>query len=285
MKDFFDIFTVERLFGTIFEINIFNSIAEKLSENLFSSSGKFGPMLGAVQSCYNMVYPIAVMLIFIYFIVAMIDKVASETFTPEQAWKTFALLLGTKVLIEHGFELIQLLFNIGLSISAQFANLRNSGADFVVTEEQIKELVENAKDNITFLPKFMRGFILWIAVCPLALIPNLMNLGVSVIVYSRIIEIYLRAVYMPVALADVFHGGLQSGGWRALRSFLAVSLQGATILVISIIYGQLAASMVNHYGATGEFWPFMGGTIAIQASALMLMFKSLNLTKEVLGVA
>ena len=121
MKDFIDLFSVERLFGTIFEINIFNSIAEKLSENLFSSSGKFSPMLGAVQACYNMVYPIAVMLIFIYFIVTMIDKVASDTFTPEQAWKTFALLLGTKVLIEHGFELIQLLFNIGLSISAQFA--------------------------------------------------------------------------------------------------------------------------------------------------------------------
>lgn len=281
---FGDFFTLKGILAIVFQVNIFDNIVEKLSDNLLSDGGKFSGALGAIQVCYNMVFPIATMLLFVYFLLALVDKVSSETFTWEQLWKLFAMLLGTKILIEEGFQLLQLLFSIGLSMSQKVSEIFQTTDNIAVTDEQIEELINIAIENMD-VPKFLRRLLLWMMMLPLCLLPALTSIAISVIVYARVIEIYLRTVYMPIALADFFHGGVQSNGWRSIKGFLAVSLQGATILVISIIYSNLSAALLSNYGGADHFLAFVGGTAALQFSAIALMFKSLNLTKEMLGVA
>ena len=106
---------------------------------------------------------------------------------------------------------------------------------------------------------------------------------VKIICYTRLIEIYIRAAFAPIAFSDFFHNGFQGGGWRFLKSFLAVCLQGAVILCIGAIFGALMPVIFNLGGDT-TFFSAMGRYFAILAAAVMLMFKSLSLTKEFVGV-
>ena len=84
-------------------------------------------------------------------------------------------------------------------------------------------------------------------------------------------------------MSDFFHSGLHGSGWRYLKSFLAVALQGALILVIGMIYSALFKGLI--LDQTDNLLLFLGKYIIIYASAVMLMFKSLPLSKELVGVS
>ncbi len=284
ISNFLEFFTLEGLFKKIFQVDMFGTITDLLSDNLFSPASNFGPILNLINTLFDMIRPVAVMLLFVYFMVSLVDRVASETFTWEQLWRLFCMLLATKLLIDHGLTLIENLYGIGLSLTNSFSGLRAPGSDFAITDQQITELLDQIKSQMGWLPiRFLMEILLWVMLLIPALISWLMKLSVSVIVYSRIIEVYLRAVFMPAAISDVFHGGLQSTGGRYIKSFFAVCLQGPMIIIISIIYSQLSVILTQSYGQSGDFFAFYTILMAIQASAIMLMFKSLSLTKEVLG--
>lgn len=283
--NFFEFFTLEGLIKIIFQSNSFSEITDLMSINLFSPSGQFGGILNVIRAMYNTVFPVAVMLLFIYFMLAMIEKCSNDTFSWEQMWKLFAALLASKIIIEHGFEILEYLFSVGLSIVNSFSGLRSPGSEFALGEEEIQEILETLNSNMAWVFTFLRNILIWIALLIPALVAFIMKSCIFVICFSRIAEIYVRVVLTPVALSDFFHGGMQSAGWRYLKSFLAISLQGAMIIVIAMVYEQLMAVMLGNYAQDHEFWKFFSISMIMQASSIMLMFKSLNLAKEVLGVA
>ena len=283
--NFFDFFTLEGLVKIIFQTNSFREITDLMSINLFSPSGQFGGILSLIRGMYNIVFPAAVMLLFIYFMLAMIDKCSNDTFSWEQMWKLFAALLASKILIEHGFEILEYLFSVGLSIVRSFSDLRSPGSEFTLGKEEIKEILDTLNNNMNWVFTFLRNILIWVALLIPALVAFVMKASIFVICFSRIAEIYVRVVLTPIALSDFFHGGMQSAGWRYLKSFLAISLQGAMILVIALVYEQLMEVMLSNYAQDHAFWKFFSISMILQASSIMLMFRSLALSKEVLGVA
>lgn len=259
--------------------DIFSSIYETLSQNLFGA-GDYSAALNVVKTLNNAIIPLALMLMFIYFMIAVVDKLSSENFTWEQLWRQMAMLLAAKYLMEHGFELLEIFFNIGMALAAKFDGLGST----LVAEAALdtEALIEGFHDSIgSFLPDFIVKIIMFIYLLIPWLFSWIMRLCVGVICYSRVIEIYARATFAPVAIADFFHSGLHGSGFRFLKSFLAVSLQGAMILVIAMIFSSLFGSItVNE----ANLFKFIGKYLAFYAAALMMMFKSLSLTKEVIGV-
>lgn len=264
--------------------DIFNSIFETLTINLFSDGGTYSVALGYVRSLHeSVIKPLAIMLMFIYFIIALVDKFSSENFTWEQLWRQLAMLLAAKFLIEHGFELLELLFDIGMTLTANIQESTGYYGDTTGEVENAKEIINSFREGMgaTGIFKTLADLVMILFLIFPWLFSWIMRLCVSIICYTRVIEIYIRAAFAPVALSDFFHSGLQGAGWRFLKSFLAVCLQGAMILVIAVIFSalikQIAADDQN-------LFTFIGKYIAFFASAIMLMFKSLSLTKELIGV-
>lgn len=270
---------LESMLNEICGSNLFADIYETLSVNLFSGGGAFGAAYSVVHSIYNSVMSIGIMLLFVYFVLALVDKMSSDNFTWEQLWRQFALLLAGKYVMENGFQILELLFNIGMATAARISALGNPSVS------------ETAIDAATIIDEFTGSFSGFLAVIakPIMMIYLLvpwllawiMKLCVSIICYSRVIEIYARATLAPIALSDLFHSGLNGAGWRYLKIFLAVALQGALILIIGIIYAAVFQSLVMD---GGNWFKFLGKYIVIYASAVMLMFKSLGLAKELVGV-
>ena len=107
---------------------------------------------------------------------------------------------------------------------------------------------------------------------------------IKLVMYSRVMEIYLRTVAAPLALADFYHGGLQSAGFRYLKTLLAFAIQGALILIITTIYSILVATVVpTGFDGLFAFFKVYGLYFAFMASAVMLMFRSITIAKEIVG--
>lgn len=270
---------VDYLLNQIFGEGLFTSIFETLNKNLFATSGDYATARNFAANLYSsVVMPVALMLLCIYFLIALVDKFSSENFTWEQMVRQMCMFLVGFYLIDKGFELLQLMFDLGLNFLKDIGGPSSDGA-MSLTEDVIKEFKDEKFHSVKIISDVLK-------VCYL-LIPwiltFLLRLCVKIICYTRLIEIYVRAAFAPIAFSDFFHHGFQGAGWRFLKSFLAVCLQGAVILCIAMVYTSLVPVMFSTSGGA-TFAAMLGRYIAILAAACMLLFKSLSLTKEFLGV-
>lgn len=69
---------LESMLNQICGANLFSSIYETLSVNLFSSGGAFGTAYNVVHAIYNTIMSIGVMLLFVYFIAGVGKSVVNR---------------------------------------------------------------------------------------------------------------------------------------------------------------------------------------------------------------
>lgn len=275
---------LQNMFEQVFGIDLMYEISDSLQKNLFSTTGDFSTAFAMVKALYdNVVVPVALMLMVIYFLIGLMDKMTSENFTWEQMARQFCMLLASFFLINYGLDILDKLFQIGLIFVGDattavegFLGGLGGGADANALYENFKDEVklgdiEIFNNIIRFAYLLLPWALSWI-----------LGLCVKIIVYSRVIEIYLRAAYAPIALSDFFQNGFQGAGWSSLKSFLAICLQGAFIFGIAALFTALSDVVWDSPSFTG-FFASMGVHLALLCSAVMLMFRSLSLAKEMVG--
>ncbi len=274
---------LESMINDICGSDIFTSIYETLSVNLFSSGGKYAMVLSVIRVVYNIIMPVGVYLMFIFFLLALVDKLSSDTFTWEQLWRQLALLIGAKVLMENGFQILETLFGVGMAVLGKISSAAST--DIAEVTVDTAEMIEEFGNSVGGLAKVsvFRDIIMFVYLLIPWALSWLMRLMVSVVCYSRVIEIYVKAAFAPVALSDFMYSGVQGSGWRWLKSFFASCLQGAIIFLIAVVFSALFQTI--SIDATGNIFKFLGAYLAFYASAVVLMFKTLPLAKEIVGAA
>lgn len=279
---------LEGMVNDIIGVDLFETIYETLNVNLFSADSDlniFSHAYDIVREIYETgVQPVAVMLLFIYFMLAVVDKLSSENFTWEQLWRQMAMLLGSKFLIDHGFDIMEILFNIGVNFAY---NVSESGAaEAIDTGMTATEMLTTFQTSLGLdkgILKILAPIIMFMYLLIPWIFSFILGMAVKIVCYTRVVEIYLRAAFAPIALTDFFHSGFQGTGWRFLKSFFACCLQGAFILAIAVIYSVLMNSAFEQFGDSLSFWESIGLFLSIGCASVMLMFKSLGLAKEMLG--
>ena len=281
----------EGMLNDICGSDLFNSVSKTLQYDIFGER-RFSSAVNIVKSISDdVVVPIATMLICIYFLLNVIDKMTSENFTWEQLARVMVMLVVGKFLIENSFEILTKLYDIGLEIVKMVVTELGTGdkhnADVNVAMDAYKQMKEDKNGLMKVLWDIVMMFILlfpW-------LLSWIMRLIVKIICYTRIIEILVRAAFSPIALSDFFQNGLAGSGWRWLKNFFAVCLQGVIIMAIALLYSAVLGGIMDSelmLTADEHFWDFglfqfIGIWLALSASAIMLMFRSLALSKEILG--
>jgi len=266
---------IEGMFKTVFGVDLVTDIKNTIVGNNLFSNADYAEAASVVGTIYNLIQTAALLLMFIYFLIAIVDKVSSEHFTADMALRQFCMFIASFFLINHGMTILIALSDFGMAmlgaISGELENLA------VETTELYNNFLEDTKltgvdiiDNIARL-----GYLL----LPWAF-SWLLGMCVKIIIYTRVIEIYIRAAFAPIAFSDFFQHGFQGAGWRHLKNFLAVSIQGAVIYVIAVIFTNLSG-VIFQPGA--DWLEAMGMYFAFLAAAVMLMFRSLSLSREFVG--
>ena len=102
---------------------------------------------------------------------------------------------------------------------------------------------------------------------------------IFVIVYGRMIEIYLMVSLAPIPFSTFGNREQSQVGQNYLRSLFAIGFQGFLILVCVGIYAVLIQSVAFSQDVIASLWGVVGYTVLLCFS----LFKTSSVAKSILG--
>lgn len=117
-----------------------------------------------------------------------------------------------------------------------------------------------------WLQSFVVGITMWaLTIC------------IFIIVYGRMIEIYLVTSIAPIPMATMVNQEWGQMGQNYLRSLLALAFQGFLIIVCIAIYAVLVQNMLIDDNISTAIWMCMGYTVLL----CFTLFKTSSLSKSI----
>lgn len=204
---------------------------------------------GAVQA-------IALALLVLFFVVGMVKTCGSFTDVkkPEHALKLFVRFALAKGAITYGMELMLALFNIVQGIITTIMNTSgiSTSTETVLPPEMITTIESCG---------FFESIPLWAVTLIGGLFITIMAFILIMTVYGRFFKLYMYAALAPIPLSTFAGEPSQNVGKSFIKSYCAVCLEGAVIVLGCIIFSLFAASppVVNpDAAAVTQVWAYIG---------------------------
>ena len=160
------------------------------------------------------------------------------------------------LILSNTFNIVMAVFDVSQSVIASAAGIvtgaTNITPDMLADLEMTLEMMELGSLLGLFLQSFLIKFTM------LAL-----NILIFVIVYGRMIEIYLLTSLAPIPVATLSNRELGTMGQNYLRSLFAVGFQGMLILVCVAIYAVLIQGIATSGDPIGAIWGCIGYTVLL----------------------
>ena len=117
---------------------------------------------------------------------------------------------------------------------------------------------------------------LWLQATIVRLTMNALNICIFIIVYGRMIEIYLVTSIAPIPMATAMYREWGQMGQNYLRSLFALGFQGFLIIICVAIYAVLVQNMIVDTNISTAIWSCMGYTVLL----CFTLFKTGSLAKS-----
>ena len=192
-------------------------------------------------------------------------------------WLFFKWIIKTFIavtILSNTFNIVMAVFDVAQSVVAQSAGLVQGTTDIS------PNLVANMQATIEqmelgpLLGLWLQSFVVHHTMTAL-------NIFIFVVVYGRMIEIYMLTSLAPLPFATVVNRDLGHMGHNYFRSLMAIGFQGLLIIVCLAIYAVLIRSIAAA-GGTDIFetiWTAIGCTVLL----CFTLLKTGSLAKAVFG--
>jgi hypothetical protein len=244
--------------------NALNTWNEKLAEiwqpiTQSPESFKGGGIWDVVVSINGALKAIGFALLVLFFLIGVVKTCGSftEIKRPEQALKLFMRFIIAKSVVSYGLDLMMALFRIVQGIISTAMSTAGSAAQTAVS---MPEEMDSAIRSLTFLES--------IPAWAVSLLGSLFIIVLSFImimsVYGRFFKLYLYTAIAPIPLS-AFAGEPSSNISKSfLKSYAAVCLEGAIIVLACIIFSVFASSppaVPEGASPVTMVWSYMGELI------------------------
>lgn len=241
--------------------NALNTWNEKMAEiwQLITQSPeqfKDGSIWSVILNIHGALQAIGIALLVLFFVVGVMKTCGSfaEVKKPEHALKLFIRFALAKGAVTYGLELMLALFNIVQGIIATIVKSAGFGttADTVLPSE-----IVTAIEDCTFMDLMP----LWAVSLIGSLFITVLSFIMMMSVYGRFFKLYLYTAIAPIPLSTFAGSPSQSVGISFIKSFAAVCLEGAIIVLGCIIFSFFASSppVVNpDAAAVTMVWSYVG---------------------------
>lgn len=241
--------------------NALNTWNEKLAEiwQLITQSPenfKGGTIWGVIVNIHGALQAIGLALLVLFFVVGVMRTCGSlaETKRPETALKLFIRFALAKGVVTYGLELMMALFRIIQGVISTIMNAAGFGAaQQTVLPAEIVTAVEDCG--------FFESIPLWAVTLIGGLFVTVLSFIMIMTVYGRFFKLYLYTAIAPVPLSTFAGEPTQNVGKSFLKSYAAVCLEGAIIVLACIIFSLFAATppVVNpDAAAVMMVWSYVG---------------------------
>jgi len=120
---------------------------------------------------------------------------------------------------------------------------------------------------------------LWFQTLFIGITMHALNIVIFIIVYGRMIEIFLMTSLAPIPLATLSNREFGGMGQNYFKALCAIGLQGLLILVCVGIYAVLVQGIATSGNPIGAVWTVIGYTVLL----CFTLFKTGSVAKSILG--
>ena len=265
--------------------------------------------------------PLAAIIAFVCWVIGLYELLVQDRLTPETLVKSLARFGVVFVLSDNTFTIYTFIKGFGKGLNEDFmgvftttgtgaaldagntikvTTLQESLAELATPEGFISSTLLNAVTMAggTWILPLVYAIIIAI---PILLFAGAYYLTICLIQCSRLIELEIRAMFLPISFALLADDGWRGAGGRYIKKFVAICCQGviliglggmAQTLMMTVIKNECSelfcGSMVQLLDNLANLDPggiFIGICMmwGVGIAIISLMFKSINLVNEVFG--
>lgn len=183
-------------------------------------------------------------------------------------FKTAAAIL----ILSNTWNIVMAVFDVSQSVINDAGGLIAGNTDITV---DMMNTLETTLEGMNIGPLIS----LWLQTIFIGFTMKAIGIVIFIIVYGRILEIYMVSSLAPVPMATMVNRETGHMGQNYLKSLCAVGFQGLLILVCVGIYAKLVQSIAISGDPIGAIWQVVGYTVLL----CFTLFKTGSLAKSILG--
>ena len=242
-------------------LDTWNSKLAEIWQILTQSPENFkgGGIWQVIVQIHGALQAIGYALLVLFFVVGVVKTCGSftEVKRPEHALKIFIRFAIAKGVVTYGLELMMALFNIIQGVTSTIMQTAGFGStEDTVLPDEIIEAVEDCG--------FFESIPLWAVTLIGGLFITVLSFIMIMSVYGRFFRLYLYTAIAPIPLSSFAGEPSQNIGRSFLKSYAAVCLEGAIVVLACIIFSLFASSppVVNpDAAAVTMVWSYIGELI------------------------
>lgn len=267
--------------------NALNTWNSKLAEiwNLVTQTPetfKGGAIWNVIKNIYGGMQAIGLALLVLFFVIGVMKTCGSltEVKKPEHALRLFIRFAVAKIVVTYGMDLMLSLFKISQGIVSKIMTISNitSSTNSALPTAMIKAIEDCG---------FFESIPLWAVTLIGGLVVTVLSFIMIMSVYGRFFKLYLYTAIAPIPLSTFAGEPVQNIGKSFLKSYAAVCLEGAIIVLSCIIFSLFASTppVVNSdAAAVTQVWTYIGELVFNMLVLVGTIKMSDRVVREMMGL-
>ena len=265
-------------------LDTWNSKLAEIWQILTQSPENFkgGGIWQVIVQIHGALQAIGYALLVLFFVVGVVKTCGSftEVKRPEHALKIFIRFAIAKGVVTYGLELMMALFNIIQGVTSTIMQTAGFGStEDTVLPDEIIEAVEDCG--------FFESIPLWAVTLIGGLFITVLSFIMIMSVYGRFFRPYLYTAIAPIPLSSFAGEPSQNIGRSFLKSYAAVCLEGAIVVLACIIFSLFASSppvVDPDAAAVTMVWSYIGELIFNMLVLVGAVKMSDRVVREMMGL-
>ena len=265
-------------------LDTWNSKLAEIWQILTQSPENFkgGGIWQVIVQIHGALQAIGYALLVLFFVVGVVKTCGSftEVKRPEHALKIFIRFAIAKGVVTYGLELMMALFNIIQGVTSRIMQTAGFGStEDTVLPDEIIEAVEDCG--------FFESIPLWAVTLIGGLFITVLSFIMIMSVYGRFFRLYLYTAIAPIPLSSFAGEPSQNIGKSFLKSYAAVCLEGAIVVLACIIFSLFASSppvVDPDAAAVTMVWSYIGELIFNMLVLVGAVKMSDRVVREMMGL-
>ena len=243
---------------------------------------KGGEIWNVILNINGAMQAIGLALLVLFFLVGVVKTSASLTDVkrPEHALKLFLRFAIAKGVITYGLELMMAIFQIVQGVVSKI--MKTAGIGSATKTTLPKEIINAIEDC-----GFFESIPLWAVTLIGSLFITILSFVIIMTVYGRFFKLYMYTAIAPIPLSTFAGQPTQSVGISFLKSYAAVCLEGAIIVLACVIFSLFASTppvVDSDAAATAMAWKYIGELIFNMLVLVGSVKMSDRIVREIMGL-
>ena len=243
---------------------------------------KGGGIWNVILNINGAMQAIGLALLVLFFLAGVVQTSANLTDVkrPEHALKLFLRFAIAKGVVTYGLELMMAVFEVVQGIISKI--MRTSGLGGASKTSLPNEMIDAIEDC-----GFFESIPLWAVTIIGSLFITILSFIIIMTVYGRFFKLYMYTAIAPIPLATFAGQPTQNVGRSFVKSYAAVCLEGAIIVLACVIFSMFASTppVVDADAApTAMVWKYIGELVFNMLVLVGSVKMSDRIIREMMGL-